>query len=89
MCLHELKRVCGIHRTLPQSYTLPGILLEIDGQPIVRGYYGDVHLGFLNGSKVRVKRLFTSDGAAQDSAKVYHPYHHFPLTDVGKPIEFL
>lgn len=84
-CLRELKTVCGIHHTLPQSYTLPGILLGIDGQPIVRGYSGDVHLGFLNSSKVRVKRLFTSNGAGQNSTKVYHPHHRFPLfTDVGK-----
>ena len=77
MCLRELKNVCGIHQTLPRSYTLPDIILGIDGQPVVRGYYGDVHFGFLNGSKVRVKRLFISDGPGEEPEKVYLPYHHF------------
>ena len=89
-CLRELRRVCGIHQTLPRSYTFPGLLLEIDGQPLVRGYYGDVRLGFLNGSKVRVKRLFASNGAGRNSTKVYRPHHHFtPFAEVVKPTEFL
>ena len=89
-CLCELRRICGIRQTLPTSYALPDIRLGTGGQPIVRGYYGDVHAGFLNGSKVRVKRLFASNGAEQNSTKVCHSHYHFPLfADAGKSTEFL
>ena len=60
---------------------------------MVRGYYGDVRAGSLDGAKVRVKRLFTSsDGADQKYPKVCHPYYNFPMSvDTGKPkpAEFL
>jgi len=77
-CLRELRRTCGIFRILPRSYTLPDFVLRIDDQPIVWGYYGNVHKGSLDGSEVRVKRLsMPSDAAGQDFTKVCYPYHHF------------
>ena len=57
--------------------------------PIVRGYHGDVHRGSLNGSKVRVKKLFTSlDQAGHGSTKVRHPHHHFFPFDEKDPQDF-
>ena len=77
-CLCELRRLSGIRQALPRSYTLPAFLLDIDDQPIVRGYYGDIHKGSLSGSKVRAKRLLTSsDEAGCDFAKVYYCTHHY------------
>ena len=73
--------MCRVRQTLPKSYALPGVHLGAGGPPIVRGYYGDVHVGSLNGSKIRVKRLFTSlDGPGQKFTKVCHPHHRFPCS---------
>lgn len=65
ICLRELRRICGIYGKLPKYYTPPGSL-KVGGHAAVRGYYGDVHKGTLGSSEVRIKRLFTSDGAGQD-----------------------
>ena len=71
--------MCGICQTLPKSYALPSVHIGAGGPPVVRGYYGDVHVGSLDGSKIRVKRLFTSlDGPGQKITKVCHPHYHFP-----------
>ena len=90
--LRELRRICGIRQALPGSYALPGIHLGNGGKPIIRGYHGDVHEGSLNGSKVRVKRLFTSlDGLGQnlDFTKVRY-LRDFPLfANTGEPTGFL
>ena len=77
-CLHELKRICGIRRTLPRSHTPLGFLLEIDRKPATRGYYGSVYTGSLGGSKVRVKRLYMSPDETGQDPKVRHLHNHFP-----------
>ena len=77
-CLRELRRICGIYRTLPLPYMVPDSLLDIDPGPISRGFYGDVHRGSLNNSRVRVKRLFvSSEGAGQNLAKAQYLHQYF------------
>ena len=54
-CLRELRSICGSMATLPATYTLSPQCLVIDSMPRISGYSGEVYMGTLDGSKIRIK----------------------------------
>jgi len=66
-----LRSVCGTRAILPESYTIPSHLLNVDPEPFASGAYGDVYEGTLDGLRVCIKRVrvYTQDGP-QKAARV-------------------
>jgi len=64
--LHELRRICGAHETLPKSCTIP-VSLQIDSPVDL----GPAREGILNGAKVRVRCVrMHSNGDPRRAKKV-------------------
>jgi len=83
MPLHELRRICGAHETLPKSSTIPHSL-QI-GPSADPGY---AQAGTLNGAKVRVKcvRIYPNEHP-RTAKKVYQRQHCIPYSLVlTKPV---
>ena len=73
--LHELRRICGAHETLPKSSTIPDFL-QI-------GPSVDPEEGMLNGAKVRVKRVRVySNEDPRMAKKVYRRPYCIPRSPV-------
>lgn len=54
----ELRRICGTRRVLPSSYKLSSeSLLDVEKVPFASTPLMDTYVGFLDGVKVRVKKM--------------------------------
>ena len=69
-CQRELRTICGARGILPTSYTLSSDHLSVSPDPFAAGEYGDLHEGTLDGSKVRIKRVWVYHEGPERATKV-------------------